>query len=61
MTTACGTGACVAAAAAHRRGLTQKKRITVIMQAGSVEIELKSKNLAVMTGPVEICYVGYLL
>ncbi|WP_299982821.1 diaminopimelate epimerase [Desulfobacula sp.] len=61
MTTACGTGACVAVAAAHRRGLTTKKRMTVIMPAGSVEIELKDENLAVMTGPVEVCYTGYLV
>lgn len=61
MTTACGTGACVAVAAAHRRGLTDKKRIKVIMPAGSVEIELKEEGFAVMTGPVEICYAGYLL
>jgi len=61
LTTACGTGACVAVAAAHRRGLTSKKRMTVIMPAGSVKIELKDKNTAVMTGPAEICYVGYLL
>jgi diaminopimelate epimerase len=60
LTTSCGTGACVAAAAAHRRGLTQEKRITVIMPAGSVTIELKDQNIAVMTGPVEFCYVGYL-
>ncbi|MEN8210572.1 MAG: diaminopimelate epimerase [Thermodesulfobacteriota bacterium] len=60
MTTACGTGACVAVAAAHRRGLTKKKCMTVIMPAGTVEIELKNQNIAVMTGPVEICYVGYL-
>lgn len=61
LTTACGTGACVAVAAARRRGLTDKKCMTVIMPAGSVQIELKDQNLAVMTGPVEICYVGYLL
>ncbi len=61
LTTACGTGACVAAAAAYRRGLTDKKCLTVIMPAGSVQIELKDQNLAVMTGPVEICYVGHLL
>ena len=59
MTTACGTGACVAVAAAHRRKLTTNKKMTVIMQAGSVEIELKDENLAVMTGPVEICYTGF--
>ena len=61
LTTACGTGACVAVAAAYRRGLTEKKNMTVIMPAGSVQIELKDQNLAVMTGPVEICYVGHLL
>ncbi len=61
LTTACGTGACVAVAAAHRRGLTQNNRMTVIMPAGSVEIELKEQNIAVMTGPVEICYTGFLV
>lgn len=61
LTTACGTGACVAVAAAHRRGLTHEKRMTVIMPAGSVEIELKQENIAVMTGPVAVCYVGHLL
>lgn len=61
LTTACGTGACVAVAAARRRGLTDKKCMTVIMPAGSVQIEIKDQNLAVMTGPVEICYVGHLL
>lgn len=60
MTTACGTGACVAAGAAHRRGLTNEKRMTVIMPAGSVEIELKEDDSVIMTGPVEVCYTGYL-
>ena len=60
LTTACGTGACVAAGAAHRRGLTNAKRMTVIMPAGSVEIELKEDGVVVMTGPVETCYTGYL-
>ena len=60
LTTACGTGACVAAGAAHRRGLTEAKRMTVIMPAGSVEIELKEDGTVVMTGPVETCYAGYL-
>jgi len=60
LTTACGTGACVAVGAAHRRGLTREKRMTVIMPAGSVEIELKDDGSVAMTGPVEICYTGYL-
>jgi hypothetical protein len=33
--------------------------MTVIMSAGSVEIEL-TKDSVVMIGPVEICYVGHL-
>ncbi len=61
MTTACGTGACVAVAAAHRRGLTTNKKMTVIMPAGSVQIELMDENFAVMTGPIEVCYTGYLV
>jgi diaminopimelate epimerase len=60
LTTACGTGACVAVAAAHRRGLADANRMTVIMPAGSVEIELKGDDCVVMTGPVETCFAGYL-
>ncbi len=60
LTTACGTGACVAVGAAHRRGLTKEKRMTVIMPAGSVEIELNDDNAVVMIGPLEICFSGYL-
>ena len=60
LTTACGTGACVAVGAAHRRGLTREKQMTVIMPAGSVEIELKEDDSVIMTGPVEVCYTGYL-
>ena len=60
LTTACGTGACVAVGAAHRRGLTTEKRMTVLMSGGSVTIELSQNNTVVMTGPVDTCYAGYL-
>ncbi len=60
LTTACGTGACVAVAAAHRRGLADANRMRVIMPAGSVDIELKGDDAVVMTGPVETCFAGYL-
>jgi diaminopimelate epimerase len=60
LTTACGTGACAAVGAAHRRGLTRAKKMTVIMPAGSVEIELKEDDSVIMMGPVEVCYTGYL-
>jgi diaminopimelate epimerase len=60
LTTACGTGACAAAGAAHRRGLTSEKRMTVIMPAGSVKIELKKDDTVIMIGPVDYCYSGFL-
>ena len=60
LTTACGTGACVAVGAAHSRGLTTEKRMTVLMPGGSVAIELSQNNTVVMTGPVDTCYAGYL-
>jgi diaminopimelate epimerase len=60
LTTACGTGACVAVGAAHRRELTAEKQMTVIMPAGTVEIELQEDDTVVMIGPVETCYAGYL-
>jgi len=60
LTTACGTGACVAVAAAHRRGLTSTNCMTVIMPAGSVTIELQGDDSVAMTGPVETCFAGYL-
>ena len=34
--------------------------MTVKMPAGSVEIELQADNAAVMIGPVETCFTGYL-
>jgi len=60
LTTACGTGACAAVGAAHRRGLANTSRMTVIMPAGSVEIELKADGSVIMTGAVETCFMGYL-
>lgn len=60
LTTACGTGACAAVGAAYRRGLVTKKRIKVNMPAGSVDIELLDDGTVEMTGPVEVCYTGFL-
>ena len=60
MTTACGTGACVAVAAALRRGLTDRRTMTVMMPAGSVDIEITADNRAVMTGPAAVCFTGHL-
>ena len=60
LTTACGSGACAAVGAALRRGLTDQRKVQVIMPAGSMEIEIDENNQATMTGPVETCYIGYL-
>lgn len=60
LTTACGSGACAAVGAAYRRGLTDGRAVRVIMAGGSMEIEIDDSNEVTMTGPVAICYAGYL-
>lgn len=60
LTTACGSGACVAAYAALVRGLTDSKTMTIEMPAGAVAIEIKEDGTAIMTGPVAYCFSGYL-
>ena len=60
LTTACGSGACAAVGAALRRGMTDQRSVRVIMPAGDMEIEINENDEATMTGPVEICYAGYL-
>ena len=60
LTSACGSGACVAAYAALARGLTDRKTMTVEMTAGPVGIEIKDDGTAVMTGPVAFCFSGYI-
>jgi len=60
LTTACGSGACVAVYAALARGLTGRKKMTVEMPAGPVGIEISDDGTAVMTGPVAFCFSGFL-
>ena len=60
LTTACGSGACVAAYAALARGLTDSKTMTIEMPAGAVGIEIKEDGTAIMTGAVAYCFSGYL-
>ena len=59
LTTACGSGACAAAYAALARGLTDRKKMTIDMPAGAVEIEITDDGKAIMTGPVAFCFSGY--
>lgn len=60
LTTACGSGACVAVRAAQLRGLIKGNRVKVEMPAGVVDIEIRIDNSAVLTGPVEFCFSGTL-
>lgn len=60
LTTACGSGACVAAYAARERGLTGRRSMTIEMPAGAVDIEILEDRSAVMTGPVGYCFSGIL-
>ena len=59
LTRACGTGACAAVVAAHRRGLTER-RATVRLDGGDLEIDWRSDDRVLMTGPAEISFTGVL-
>ncbi|OYW41473.1 MAG: diaminopimelate epimerase [Brevundimonas sp. 12-68-7] len=60
LTKACGTGACAALVAAHRRGLTGR-RATVVVDGGELDIDWDdSTGHVLMTGPVEVERTGTL-
>jgi diaminopimelate epimerase len=59
ITVACGTGACAAAVAAARRGLTGR-RVTVVADGGSLEIEWRADGHVLMTGPAAVSFTGIL-
>ncbi len=59
-TQACGTGACAAVVAAHRRGLCDRG-VDVTMNGGVLRIEWRASNDHVlMTGPVSLDFEGTL-
>lgn len=60
LTTACGSGACVAAFAAIHRQLTDQRELVVELPAGEVGIEITDNGSAIMTGPVAFCFSGVL-
>jgi diaminopimelate epimerase len=51
LTRACGSGACAAAVAAHRRGLTGRD-VAVALPGGVLDISWREDGCVVMTGPV---------
>ena len=59
ITRACGTGACAAAIAAHRRGLTGR-RVEVVLDGGPLSIAWREDGHVVMTGPVATSFTGTL-
>lgn len=61
LTTACGSGACVAVYAALARGLTDSRSMTVEMPAGAVKVDIDGQGRATMTGPVAHSFRGELL
>jgi diaminopimelate epimerase len=60
LTKACGTGACAALVAAHRRGLVGRKA-TMILDGGELIIDWReADNHVIMTGAVEVEFAGTL-
>jgi len=57
ITQACGTGACAALVAAHRRGLTDRSA-EVKLDGGILHIELRADNHVLMSGPTAISFTG---
>jgi diaminopimelate epimerase len=59
LTRACGSGACAAAVAAARRGLTGRK-VEVVLDGGSLTLEWREDGHVEMTGPVATAFHGEL-
>jgi diaminopimelate epimerase len=60
LTKACGTGACAAVVAAHRQNRTGR-RVEVLVDGGSLEIEWRAgDDRVLMTGPIELEATGEL-
>ncbi len=57
LTMACGTGACAALVAGHRRGLVGR-RATMMLDGGALEIVWGGDNRVTMTGPVAVSFRG---
>ena len=57
ITRACGTGACAALVAGHRRGLTGR-RATVALDGGTLDIHWREDGHVIMTGPAALAFEG---
>jgi diaminopimelate epimerase len=59
ITRACGSGACAAVVAVHRRGLGGRK-VELVLDGGPLQLEWREDGHVLMTGPVAIAYRGVL-
>jgi diaminopimelate epimerase len=59
LTRACGSGACAAVVAAGRRGLGGR-RVTVVLDGGSLRIDWLGNDHVLMTGPAATSFTGVL-
>jgi diaminopimelate epimerase len=57
ITPACGTGACAALVAAHRRGFTER-RADVELDGGTLDIAWREDGHVIMTGPAMLSFEG---
>ena len=57
ITPACGSGACAAMVAAHRRGLIDE-RVTAILDGGNLAITWPDRGHVLMTGPTALSFEG---
>ena len=56
-TRACGSGACAALVAAHRRGLAERRAV-VELDGGRLDICWREDGHVVMTGPAALSFEG---
>ena len=57
ITRACGSGACAALVAAHRRGLAGREAL-VALDGGALDIRWREDGHVVMTGPAAVSFEG---
>jgi diaminopimelate epimerase len=57
ITRACGSGACAALVAAHRRGLAERHAL-VVLDGGTLDIAWREDGHVIMTGPVAMSFEG---
>jgi diaminopimelate epimerase len=56
-TMACGSGACAALVAAHRRGLTGRQAV-VVLDGGELDIAWREDGHVIMTGTATLAFEG---